>query len=331
LDKRISIIIPTKDAEDTIEACLDSILENNYFHEIIIVDNSTDRTRQILSKYPVKVIDGKCMNVSEKSNLGINKASGEIIGFTDQDCVVPKDWVLRAKKLMKETKSNVVGGPNLTMSDSDFGEKCSGAILESWFGSGQSIDRYKMRNQSKSLETDELKITSCNFFLEKAALEEIGGFNPGLYSCEENDLLFRMKKKGFKVLYDPSLYIWHRRRPIFRPFFKQIFWYGNGRGNFLRKTPSSLRMVHIIPPIFALGIIFGFIMSLFNLLREPYMLGLGLYFTIDILSSAKIASRRKFGVKAIPVLLVTFFLTHFLYGVGLLYGLFARIYQYQRD
>jgi len=330
LASKVSVIIPTKDAEETIEGCISSILENYGLYEIIVLDDSIDRTRQIASKFPVTLIHTPGKNISEKSNMGIHHASCNIVGFTDQDCVVPRDWIDRAQQLIDETDAHVLGGPNLTFPEADFREKCSGLILESRFGTGPSADRYRIRTRLGPSEADESKLTLCNLFFDKRVLEQVGGFDSRLNSCEENELLFRMRNMGFRIFYAPSLYVWHRRRRIFRPFLRGVFWYGNGRGNFLRLNPKSMKVIHLIPSTFTIGLIFGFIFSLLNLLVEPYVFALSLYFTLDILASVRIAITKRAGIRAIPVLIVAFFLTHLAYGIGLLYGLAGRVYRYGR-
>ena len=142
---------------------------------------------------------------------------------------------------MLDTGCQALGGPNLTFRDAGLNEKCSGFILESWFGAGPSADRYRETAYLPPREVDESKLISCNLFIDKRALEKVGGFDPRLFSCEENELLFRMRSKGFKLLYDSSLFVWHRRRPILKPFLREIFWYANGRGNFLKMNPKSLK------------------------------------------------------------------------------------------
>jgi GT2 family glycosyltransferase len=330
LTSRVSVVIPTKDAEETIEACISSILENGGSHEIIIVDDSSDRTPQIASKYPVAIIRAPGKNISEKSNLGIELASCDIIAFIDQDCAVPRDWIPRALKLIEETGAHALGGPSLTFPEADFRERCSGLVLGSWFGAGPSADRYRI-GRPEPFEADESKLTSCNLFFDGKALREAGGFDPKLGSCEENELLFRMRAKGFRVFCAPSLYVWHRRRPIFRPFLREMFWYANGRGNFLRMNPRSLRVAHLIPSAFALGLILGSASSLLGLLVEPFAFALGLYFALDAIVSTRAAIGGRVGLKAIPALMAAFFLSHMAYGIGLIYGLFGGIYRYRRQ
>jgi GT2 family glycosyltransferase len=325
----VSVVVPTRNAQETIEACVSSILENEAVDQLVIVDDSSDRTRELVSRYPVTLIQAPNKNISEKSNIGIACVSSDIIAFTDQDCVVPKDWIPQAQKLISETGADALGGPNLTFSEADFRERCSGLVLESWFGTGLSACRYRLAGFSEAIEADESKLSSCNLFLRGEALRKVGGFNPRLGSCEENELLFRMKKKGFRLFYAPYLYVWHRRRPILKPFLKGILWYGNGRGNLLRLEPRSLRAVHLVPAIFMLGLILGLVSS--AMVFMPYVLVLSLYIVLDALVSVRIAIRRKTGVKSIPLLMITFFLTHLAYGVGLLYGLLGRSYRYRRE
>jgi glycosyltransferase involved in cell wall biosynthesis len=321
-------VIPTRNGEDTIEACISSILDNELVNEIILVDDSSDRTREIVSKYPAKLISAYGKNISEKSNLAITSTNCDIIAFTDQDCKVPNNWIKHAQNVMSKTGADVLGGSNITFPDASLREKCSGLILGSWFGGGPTADRYNMDSKTSVSETDKKELLSCNLFFLKTALEKVGGFEARLNSCEEIELLFRMSKKGFTIFYDSSLYVWHRRAPIFKPFLKKIFWYANGRGKFLRMTPKSFKPYLLIPSIFMLYMIFGTILSLLGIFVESFVVVLSLYFIIDTLASVKTVIKNSLEIKAILYLMTAFPLMHFTYGIGLLSGYLGKVYHY---
>jgi len=94
---KISIIIPAYNEEKDIKDVLESINKQNYpkdlIETIVIDDKSTDKTAEIASKYNVKIIKGKHKGVGAARNLGIKKASGDIILFVDADQILDKNYV----------------------------------------------------------------------------------------------------------------------------------------------------------------------------------------------------------------------------------------------
>ena len=116
-----TIVIPVLNSEKTISNCLNSIRSNDtkYNYEIIVVDaGSHDHTVEMASYYTDKVIKGKPFSINR--NKGIEAARGEIICFTDSDCIVPENWLdglidsLRELNA-KDPKIVGVGGPNIPL------------------------------------------------------------------------------------------------------------------------------------------------------------------------------------------------------------------------
>ena len=106
--KTISIIVPIYNAEEHLDKCVESILEQTEINlEIILVDDgSKDNSFEICKKYEkmdqrVKVIHQENAGVSAARNHGIEIAEGEYIGFVDSD-----DWIepVMYQRLLKEAK-----------------------------------------------------------------------------------------------------------------------------------------------------------------------------------------------------------------------------------
>jgi Glycosyltransferases involved in cell wall biogenesis len=91
---KVSVVIPTLNSAQTLEKCLSSIRSNNskYKYEIIVADaGSKDETLEIAKRYADKVLAGMPKRINR--NVGVQDAEGEIICFTDSDCVVPDNWI----------------------------------------------------------------------------------------------------------------------------------------------------------------------------------------------------------------------------------------------
>jgi glycosyltransferase involved in cell wall biosynthesis len=110
---KISVVIPVYNEEKYIGACLDSLLkQSDPADEIIVVDNnSTDNTVEIVKKYPVKLLIEKTQGTTYARNRGFNEAKYEIIARTDGDTILPKNWIKRIKKCFENEKIMGVSGP----------------------------------------------------------------------------------------------------------------------------------------------------------------------------------------------------------------------------
>ena len=115
MDEKISIIVPIYNAEEWLEKCVNSIVEQTYFNiEILLInDGSTDKSLEICKKFEnkdnrIKVIDKKNEGVSKTRNLGIEKATGQYIKFVDSDDWLEKNTCEELIKIVKEEKTDLV-------------------------------------------------------------------------------------------------------------------------------------------------------------------------------------------------------------------------------
>ena len=231
----ISVVVPTKNSQRMIEKCLNSLTSQSYSnYEIIIVDgHSVDDTIKIVSKFPVRIVFEDGGTRASACNLGISHSRGEIVAFTDDDCIVPKGWLEKIAKHFEDPNVAVVGGPGLTPPESDKWEKTFGAIRTLII---------KSTNELGPVE----QIPGCNSAYRKRPLAEIGGFVEDLPTAEETELHFRIMKSGLKLVYDSELAVYHSPRVNLSKFLKQNFRYGIGKGLMLRLHPSALKISDMV-------------------------------------------------------------------------------------
>ena len=142
---KFSIIVPCmsinqeRDVKDCIKACFD--INNKDFEFILLPDEDI---KEKIAK--IRVIPTGKIRPSEKRNLGVKEAKGEILVFLDDDAYPQKDWLDNVSKYFKNNKIGIVGGPNLTPKDSSFLSKCGGDVLANWL-TGLSSVRYKIVNK----------------------------------------------------------------------------------------------------------------------------------------------------------------------------------------
>ena len=105
----VSVVVPVRNGERTIAACLESLLAQDYPKdkvEIIVVDNdSADHTAEIIQRYPVTyLLEREVRNPGGVRNRGMREVRGDIVAFTDGDCVAVQDWLQRGVAAFRQKR-----------------------------------------------------------------------------------------------------------------------------------------------------------------------------------------------------------------------------------
>ena len=236
----ISIIVPVLNGEATIDSLLESLLEADYAKEkteIVIVDgNSTDKTRDIVAKHPVKLLIEKRKGPNIARNTGIKHTNGEIIAFTDSDCIVSKNWIMKIVENFRDPKVGCVGG-NVKGHNSHFLSRYADNSIS------PVIRACRKRKELDAIEPFAGCPVGCNMSFRRLTLEDVGGFDENIcYSFEEDELIERVCRTGHKLILDPQVLVWHKHRSSLRDVLKQAFKYGKGAGSLLRR-PKNQKLV----------------------------------------------------------------------------------------
>lgn len=257
----VSIIIPTKNNADILEKCLDSIQNLDYPKdemEVIIVDgHSTDGTVEVAKRYRCKIMCEEVGTRGGACNIGVSNANGEFIVFTDADCVVPKDWLKNLIKHFNDEKIASVGGSNITPEDDTEFAKCVGEVLMFLSKPGS---RYGLV-ADKVIET--FHNPGCNVAYRKDVIEKAGWFNEKIY-CEDEEIDYRIKKLGYKILYIPNASVFHYRKLSWKRFMKQAYIYAIGRMQAIKLHWRMGKWYHYTSPAIISAIIMLLILSLLN-------------------------------------------------------------------
>jgi GT2 family glycosyltransferase len=313
----VSIIIPTKNNGDILEKCLQSIESLDYPKkdcEVIIVDgHSIDDTVKVATRYGYKVVYENVGTIGGARNIGVENSTGKYIVFTDADCVVQPDWLKEMMIHLKKAKVASVGGPNITPDDDTEFARFVGDVLS-------FLSRVGPRYGFYSGEVKEIYHNpTCNSAYRKEVFQEVGGFNPKLITCDDEELDYRIRKKGYKILFTPKAKVLHYRRPTWKRFWKMAYSYGVGRMQAIKLHQDMGRWFHYAPSaliVLILLLLLLFVLSyLFPLIALGILVGgafgiaaISLYF-----SRGKVKdSLRYFG------LVTTWF---FGYGFGMIRGL----------
>ncbi len=213
--------------------------------EVIVVDqNADDRLLPIVAHYSscfqVRHIRSAARNCSHARNLGLEAATGEIVGFPDDDCIYQEDTMARVMHAFStHSKLTVLSGNAV----SPVGRLINGR----WSAESCPIDE-------KTVWTTVMGFT---FWMRTDAAREVGGFDtaigPGTRwgSSEEPDLVLRLLAKGYYGYYDASIGVLHPDKTLSAQAVARAFLYGAGMGRVLRKhsLKLSISLPYFIRPI----------------------------------------------------------------------------------
>lgn len=202
---KISVIIPARNEEENIAACLDSISQQLYpkelFEVIVVDDHSTDKTAEIVLNYSaanVKLISLKDQITDQKLNsykkkaieTAISQATGELIVTTDADCVVPKHWLQTLAAFYEEYEPAFIAAP-VAILPSPVGEESGVRFIEFFQGLDfmtlQGITGASVYKKIHSM------CNGANLAYTKKAFEEVGGFTGIDHIASGDDMLLMHK------------------------------------------------------------------------------------------------------------------------------------------
>ena len=117
MEKLISIVIQNYNNEGTIGKCLEAAFASDYtnFEVVVVDDHSDDGSVEIIKKFPCQLVSfQKRSGTSKARNVGAQSSSGEIIFFTDADCLLQKDTLSIVNNVFSEVDTDVIIGGTYT-------------------------------------------------------------------------------------------------------------------------------------------------------------------------------------------------------------------------
>ena len=225
----VSVVICAYNAERTMRDCLESLRKLDYpNYEVVIVDDgSRDSTAQISADFPeFRLIRQPNKGLSVARNVGAHAANGEIVAYTDSDCVVDPHWLTLMVRAMAENGFDGCGGPNYAPHEAGWVEGCVAASPGAPCHVLVGDDRAE-------------HLAGCNMIFRKAALLELGGFDPQFTAAGDDvDICWRMLDAGLTLGFCPSAFVWHFRRNTVKAYYGQQRGYGKAEAMLFPKYPE---------------------------------------------------------------------------------------------
>ena len=250
---KYSIIVPVFNRPDEVDELLSSLLNQTFtdFEVLIVEDGSQKPCDEVCNKYVDRLDLHYFMKPNsgpgQSRNYGAERAKGGYLLILDSDVVLPKGYLNAIEEELKREPADAFGGPDAAHESFTDTQKAISYSMTSFFTTGG------IRGGKKKL--DKFYPRSFNMGIRRDIYMELEGFSKMRFG-EDIDFSIRIFKAGKRCRLFPEAWVWHKRRTDFRKFYRQVYNSGIARINLYKKYPESLKLVHLLPMVFTLGVIF---------------------------------------------------------------------------
>ncbi len=234
----VSVIVPTFNRVVALSQCLETLraqsLPRQDYELIVVDDGSTDGTADWLSQqHDLRVLRTAHRGAASARNAGARRAQGDMLAFTDDDCLVPPTWLCRLCTALAE--ADVVGGRIVNGSPANLFAATSQAIVDAL-----TVElNHDMRNGGM--------LTSNNVAYRRAIFEAAGGYDERfVVGGEDRELHDRLWRRSARLRYLPEIVVQHNASPSLRQFLLQHYTYGRGAWIYYHQVPAPPHL----PPAF---------------------------------------------------------------------------------
>lgn len=231
---RFSVIVCTHNGSTTLHACLESLGRLQYpDHEVLLIDDgSTQDIAAIARDFPfVRRHRQEHAGLSAARNLGAKLATGDILAYTDDDCLAEPDWLDRLAEAFNDPQWVAAGGPNIPPPPRNRTE----AVVAAAPGAPVHV---------LLDDTEAEHLPGCNLAIRKQALTAVGGFRaPYVAAGDDVDVCWRLREAGGRLRYVPGAMVWHHRRYQARAYLRQQAGYGRAEALLMKDHPQRFGLL----------------------------------------------------------------------------------------
>ena len=251
---KYSIIVPVFNRPDEVDELLESLCQQTLkdFEVIIVEDGSKKPCKDVCDKY-ADILDlhyyyKDNSGPGQSRNYGAERASGEWLIVLDSDVVLPEGYLQAVENNVQCSTFNVhcFGGPDAAHPSFTPVQKAISYSMTSFFTTGG------IRGGKAKL--DKFFPRSYNMGILRDVYQQLGGFSKMRFG-EDIDFSYRIVEAGYQTRLIPEAWVWHKRRTDFRKFFRQVYNSGIARINLMKRHPGTLKLVHLLPTVFTVGVI----------------------------------------------------------------------------
>ena len=248
---KYSIIVPVYNRPDEVDELLESLSNQTQkdFEVIIVEDGSIKTCKDVCDKYAdILVLHYYAKENSgpgQSRNFGAERANGEWLIILDSDVVLPKGYLAAIDSAISSDIA-AFGGPDAAHPSFTPIQKAISYSMTSFFTTGG------IRGGKAKL--DKFYPRSFNMGIRRDVYQQLGGFSKMRFG-EDIDFSYRIVEAGYRPRLFSEAWVWHKRRTDFRKFFRQVYNSGIARINLEKRHPGTMKLVHLLPTVFTVGVI----------------------------------------------------------------------------
>lgn len=254
---KYSIIVPVYNRPDEVGELLESLSNQTLkdFEVVIVEDGSIKTCKDVCDKYAnilaLHYYAKENSGPGQSRNYGAERANGEWVIILDSDVVLPTGYLQAVDDSLaahhaSPTPVTAFGGPDAAHESFTPVQKAISYSMTSFFTTGG------IRGGKAKL--DKFYPRSFNMGVRRDVYLQLGGFSKMRFG-EDIDFSYRIVEAGHQPRLFPEAWVWHKRRTDFRKFFRQVYNSGIARINLEKRHPGTMKLVHLLPTVFTVGVI----------------------------------------------------------------------------
>lgn len=256
-----SFIIPVFNRPDEVDELLQSLTKQTRkgFEVIIVEDGSSIPCETVCQRYANQLdlhyYAKENGGPGQARNYGAQRANGDYLLVLDSDVVLPEGYLEAVDTELTREPVDAFGGPDTAHKSFSPIQKAISYAMTSFFTTGG------IRGGKKKL--DRFFPRSFNMGIRRKVYHQLSGFSKMRFG-EDIDFSYRIIETGHSTRLFPKAWVWHKRRTDFRKFFRQVYNSGIARINLEKRHPGTLKLVHLLPAVFTIGVILLIFISAFG-------------------------------------------------------------------
>lgn len=263
-----SVIIPVYNRPQEVKELLESLFHQNYkdFEVIVVEDGSSVSCKEVVAEFSssldVQYYEKPNSGPGQSRDYGAERSKGDYLIILDSDVILPPGYFDAVCEELRRKPADAFGGPDRADDSFTPMQKAINYAMTSFFTTGG------IRGGKRKM--DKFYPRSFNMGIRREVYEALGGFSNMRFG-EDIDFSIRIFKNGYSCRLFPQAWVYHKRRTDLRKFFKQVHNSGIARINLYKKYPDSLKLVHLLPALFTVGVallLLGSSLTLFS----PFLL-----------------------------------------------------------